>query len=61
MAEKKTTSVIVLLVGLVILVLSLVADYIGLGEGTGFGNKQIVGTIVGAGIFVVGLVMMQKK
>ena len=49
------------LIGIVILVLSLIADLIGLGEGQGFGKSQIAGTIVGAVIYAVGLYMMHKR
>ncbi len=53
--------VILILVGLIILVLSLVADLIGLGEGQGFGKSQIAGVIVGAVMFVFGLYLMHKR
>jgi membrane-bound ClpP family serine protease len=49
------------LVGLIILIMSLIADLIGLGEGQGFGKSQIAGVIVGAVIFAVGLYMMHKR
>ncbi len=61
MAAQKTTGTIWLAVGIIILILSLVADSIGLGEGQGFGNKQIAGTIAGAIVFVVGLILIRKK
>ncbi len=52
---------VLILVGIVILLLSLIADLIGLGEGQGFGKSQIAGTIVGAVIYAVGLYMMHKR
>lgn len=52
---------VLMLIGIVILLLSLIADLIGLGEGQGFGSSQIAGTIVGAVIFTVGLYMMHKN
>ncbi len=61
MAEKKITGIIWLVVGIIILVLSLVADSVGLGKNPGFGYKQVAGTIAGAIVFVVGLVMIQKN
>ncbi len=61
MAEKKKTGIILLVVGIIILVLSLGADSVGLGEGTRFGYKQVAGTIAGAIVLVVGLVLNSKK
>ncbi len=44
-----------IVVGAVILVLSLFADALGLGaSGSGFGWKQLIGTILGAGICLGG-------
>jgi hypothetical protein len=44
-----------IVVGLVLLVVSLFADQLGLGaSGSGFGWKQLLGTIVGAGLCVGG-------
>jgi hypothetical protein len=40
---------------------SLSADAIGVGEGTGIGWKQIVGAVVGVVIAAVGMVLLRKK
>jgi hypothetical protein len=56
----KTVGIVVLVVGIVVLLLSLVADLIGIGGRPGFGYYQIVGTIVGAVVAVVGLVLTRK-
>jgi hypothetical protein len=53
--------VVFLVVGVVIFVISLAADAVGIGEGTGIGWKQITGAVVGAIIAVAGIVQMQKK
>ena len=44
--------------GLVLLALSVFADPIGIGDGDGFGNRQVVGSVVGALALVAGLALM---
>jgi HD-like signal output (HDOD) protein len=61
MGGKKTAGIVLLVVGLVVLLLSLSADVIGIGGSPAFGFRQIVGTIVGAIVAVVGLVLTLKK
>ena len=61
MGSKKTVGIVLLVVGIVILLASLVADPIGIGGSPSFGRDQIVGTIVGAIVTVVGLVLTLKK
>jgi len=57
---KKKVVIISLVVGAVVLVLSLVADLIGIGT-PGFGGIQTAGTVVGANVVVVALLMTFKK
>ncbi len=61
MNGKKKVAIILLVVGTVILVLSLVADLIGIGFNPGFGPEQTAGTVVGACMVVVALLMTIKK
>lgn len=61
MGGKKTAGIILLVVGIVVLILSLAADPIGIGSRPGFGPYQMVGTVVGAIVTVVGLVLTLKK
>ena len=61
MEGKKTAGIVLLVVGIIVLLLSLVADPIGIGGSPGFGYYQIGGTIVGAILTVVGLVLTVKK
>ena len=61
MEGKKMAGIVLLVVGIVVLLLSLVADVLGIGSSPGFGSYQIVGTIVGAIVTVVGLVLTLKK
>jgi hypothetical protein len=52
---------IFLVVGIAIFLVSLLADSVGIGEGTGIGWKQITGSIVGLAIAAFGIVQMVKK
>jgi hypothetical protein len=61
MGGKKTVGIVVLVVGIVVLLLSLVADPIGIGVNPIFGRNQIIGTIAGAIVTVVGLVLTLKR
>ncbi len=61
MNGKKKVGIISLVVGTVILVLSLLADLIGIGFAPGFGGIQTAGTVVGACVVVVALLMTFKK
>jgi hypothetical protein len=61
MGGKKTLGIVLLVVGIVFLILSLVADPIGIGGSPGFGRDQILGAIAGAIVTVVGLVLTLKK
>ena len=60
MGGKKTTGIVLLVVGIVVLLLSLLAYPLGIG-GPEFGLYQIAGTVVGAIVAVVGLVLTLKK
>ncbi len=53
--------VVFLVVGVMLALISLTADLIGIGEGTGIGWRQITGFTVGLVIAVIGLVQMRKK
>lgn len=51
--------VVVAVVGAAVLVLSALADVIGVGgENDAFGSRQVIGVIVGAVILVVGLALV---
>ena len=61
MPVKKTAGIILLVVGIGLLVASLLADLIGIGDSTGFGRQQTMGTIAGAIATAVGLFLTFKK
>ena len=59
--NKKTWGTIVLVAGIAVLVVSLVADLIGLGGSSGFGYGQISGAVVGVIAAVVGYILAYRK
>lgn len=59
--DRKLVSGIVIAVGVALLVLSALADPIGLGEGGGIGWRQATGMIVGGVVIVVGLALMYVR
>ena len=58
--DKKTLNTAILVVGIVILVISLFADSIGVGDVPGFGIDQAIGSVVGAIVTAVGLFLTVK-
>ena len=57
---SKQISGIILIIGVGLLVASVLADTIGIGDDPGFGTQQKMGTIAGAVIVVLGLVVSRK-
>ena len=61
MGGRRTAGIVLLVVGIIVLVLSLFADTVGLGGSNSvFGPYQIAGTVIGAILAVVGLVLTLK-
>ena len=54
-------AVMILGVGVLVFLVSLMADSVGIGEGTGVGWKQITGAVVGVVIAAIGMVQLKKK
>ena len=61
MKNKKTIGILMLVIGIALLIISLLADTLGLGGAAGFGWKQILGSVVGAIAVVAGLILAIKK
>jgi len=61
MGNNKTIGIALLAVGVVVLIVSLAADVVGIGEAGAFGYKQIIGAVVGVAAAVVGFVLYSKK
>ncbi len=55
MASDQTASIVVIVIGVGLLIVSVLADVIGVGDGLGFGSRQISGILGGAVITLVGL------
>ena len=52
--SKKTIGIVLIILGVVLTIVSLAADVIGIGNGTGIGWKQILGAVVGVLVAVGG-------
>ena len=61
MNAKKITSVLLLVGGIAVLILSATADIIGIGKNPGFGPIQIAGVILGAVVAIIGLTLLLRK
>ena len=59
--SRRLTGFLSLLGGAALFVLSLIADLIGIGSAPGFGYNQIIGTVAGIIIVVVGFGLISKK
>ena len=58
--SNRTLGIVLLVVGVLIVAAVVLAGPLGLASST-FGTKKIVGVVVGAIVFVVGLVMSMRK
>jgi len=54
-------AVVFLVVGVLLFLVSLTADAVGIGEGTGIGWKQILGAVVGVVVAASGMVQLRRK
>ncbi len=60
MAGDQTPSIIVIATGLGLLVVSVLAEVIGVGDASGFRYQQKLGILAGAVIMLIGLYFMRK-
>jgi hypothetical protein len=58
---KKVLTWILIIIGGVGLVLSLIADLIGIGSYPGFNYAQIIGSLLGLAIFIYGIWFLRRK
>ena len=59
--SKRTLGIVLIVLGLLLVVVSLAADVIGLGNGTGLGWKQLLGAAVGVVVMLGGAWWMGRK
>ncbi len=59
--SKKTTGIILIVLGLVVAVLSFLVDLIGIGGDAGYGYIQQGFTAVGVIILIAGLLLLLRK
>ena len=59
--SQKTLGTILVVLGVVLLLVAVFADTLGFGAGRGFGWKQIVGSVVGVVVAVVGAWLARRK
>lgn len=61
MNVKRTLGTALLVAGVIIVIISVAADYIGMGAFPAFGYKQIIGAIVGIVMIVVGSALLPRR
>jgi hypothetical protein len=54
-------AVSLLVAGVLLFLVSLTADTIGIGEGTGVGWKQITGAVIGVVMAAIGMVRLRRE
>ena len=59
--DKKQLGIVLLVVGVIILLVSLLADTIGIGGAARFGYRQIAGAVVGVILAIVGYFFFSRK
>lgn len=59
--DRRLAGGIVIAVGAALLLISALAEPIGLGDDDGFGSRQTTGVIIGAVVMVVGLAVMYVR
>jgi hypothetical protein len=59
--SKRTIGIALIILGVVLLIVSLAADVIGIGNGTGIGWKQILGAAIGAVLALGGVWLALNK
>ena len=57
----KIASIALLVIGVGLLGVSLLADFLGIGDTYGFGREQILGTVSGAVIAAIGLFLVLRS
>jgi uncharacterized membrane protein YdcZ (DUF606 family) len=59
--DKINAATLVIIIGAGLLLISLLADVIGIGDDVGFGRQQTMGTVAGLIILAVGVYLNRKQ
>ena len=59
--DKINAATLVIIIGAGLLLISLLADVIGIGDDVGFGPQQTMGTVAGLIILAVGVYLNRKQ
>ena len=59
--DKLNADVVVLVLGVGLLLVSLLADVIGVGDDAGFGSQQTMGTAAGVVVIAIGAYLIKKR
>jgi hypothetical protein len=59
--DNRIVSIVVMVLGALLLLASLTADYAGIGDGRGFGSQQIMGAVAGIVILAFGFYRYRKN
>lgn len=61
MAQRRSIGTVLALVGILLMIVAVLADYIGLGGGGSMGNKQMLLLVIGAAFGIIGFYMRRQK
>ena len=61
MLDKLNVATVVVIIGVGLLLVSLLADVLGIGEGHGFGPRQTMGSLAGLVIIATGVYLTRKS
>ena len=59
--DKVNANVVVLVLGVGLLLVSLLADVVGIGDDAGFGPQQTMGTVAGVVVIAIGAYLIKKN
>ncbi len=60
MSQKRKLGALLIGVGIVVFLISIFADPLGIGGYPGFGTKQVIGTIIGVVLAIIGVILYRK-
>ena len=61
MLDKLNAATVVVIIGVGLLLISLLADVLGIGDDPGFGSQQTMGSLAGLVILAIGVYLTRKS